>query len=72
MNKYDSTKFATPPQSLDAAYEREAILAGLLGRGSASFPENRPEPAGPSFTLQQGEVRSDRRDRGLGTWVQPW
>ena len=41
--KYDSDEFEQRPSCLDAAYEREAILSGLMGRGSASFPENRPK-----------------------------
>ena len=70
---YDSTEFSQRPSSLDAAYEREAILCGLVKRTSACFPENRPEqPASTPEALQHGEVRGDRRDRGLGAWVQPW
>lgn len=73
QTKYDSDEFAQRPSCLDAAYEREAILSGLLGRASASFPENRPSFKSPSApqTLQHGEVRGDRRDRGLETGVQP-
>lgn len=41
-NKYDSDEFAQRPSCLDAAYEREAILDGLMGRGAAVFPENKP------------------------------
>lgn len=68
MNKYDSTEFALPPGSLDAAYEREAILSGLMGRGSASFPENRPDQQ--TRPLYSGEVRGDRRNRGLEVGLQ--
>ena len=69
MNKYDSTEFSSPPGSLDAAYEREAILSGLMGRGSASFPENRPDGQ-RSQALYSGQVRGDRCDRGLEVGVQ--
>lgn len=41
-SKYDSDEFDERPSCLDAAYEREAILSGLLGRQQAVFPENRP------------------------------
>lgn len=68
--KYDSTEFTQQPSCLDSAYEREAILAGLMGRSSASFPENR-EPSGTPQALQRREVRGDRRNRGLETGVQP-
>jgi hypothetical protein len=40
---YDSDEFTQRPSCLDSAYEREAILSGLMGRGVAVFPENRPE-----------------------------
>lgn len=40
MDKDDLT-FDLPPQSLDAAFEREAILSGLVRRADACFPENR-------------------------------
>jgi hypothetical protein len=43
-NKYDNLTFSQRPASLDAAYEREAILSGLVSRVDACFPENRPEP----------------------------
>ena len=68
--KYDSDEFSERPSCLDAAYEREAILSGLVGRRSAVFSENR-EPASTSQALQHREVRGDRRDRGLETRVQP-
>lgn len=75
MPKYDSDEFAQRPSCLDAAYEREAILSGLLGRASASFPENREpvqgcQPRSTPQTLQHGEVRGNRRDRGLETRIQ--
>lgn len=69
IDKYDSTEFSQRPSCLDSAYEREAILAGLMGRSSASFPENK-SPS-PSQALQHREVRGDRRNRGLEPGVQP-
>jgi len=67
-NKYDSDEFSQRPSCLDAAYEREAILSGLLGRASASFPENRPD--NQSIPLQNGQVRGNRCDRGLEARIQ--
>ena len=51
--QYDSSEFSQRPSCLDAAFEREAILSGLLGRAAASFPENRPEPTTTSTQTKQ-------------------
>lgn len=71
QTKYDSDEFTQRPSCLDAAYEREAILSGLLGRASACFPENRPnfQPPSAPQALQHRELRGDRRNRGLETGV---
>lgn len=58
--QHDSDEYSLPPQSLDAALEREAILSGLLSRSDASFPENRVRHQSPTYPKRRA------RDVGSG------